>query len=138
MRGLLLIALVVSAPAFAATATFRYEAFVGAVRAGEAVVEIRTTKEGYEVRGRAKSKGLWETFSNWRARFSVAGVFGKKRPEPQRYYLMQRDDKKKREVVVQDGVLQYTKNGKKRPQRPAFPGTDVLTALFIGLPDRGS
>lgn len=131
MRGLLLIALAVSAPAFATTATFRYEAFVGAVRAGEAVVEIRTTKEGYEVRGRAKSKGLWEAISRWRARFSVAGIFGKKAPEPQRYYLFQKDDKKKREVTVQDGMLQYTKNGRQRPRRPAFPGADVLTALFI-------
>ncbi len=131
VKCLLMIGLLVaSAPVSATTATFRYEAFLGPVRAGEAVIEVETTAEGYEVRGRAKAQGLLETFGNWRARFSVACIFGKK-PETKSYYLFDKDDRKMRDITVQDGMLKYIKNGKMRSLRPALPGVDVLTTLFI-------
>ena len=34
-------------------------------------------------------------------------------------------------MKVRDGELHVTKNGRDRPIRPAYPGVDVLTALYI-------
>ena len=109
----------------------RYDAFLGSTRAG--VVKVALTRDGdrYAVRGEAKSKGLMETLKSLKARFSASGTLADGEPHPERYEYYQKDNSKERLISVRDGEVSYQKNGEVRPTRPALPGMDMVTALWV-------
>lgn len=126
-----------------ASVELRYQAFIAGAPAGRADVEVDVNETTYVVRGTARSEGLWDTFSKWRSSFRVMGWLSKRDVNPatdhelplnkgaQEYYYYERGSDKKREVMVRDGQLQVTKNGRVRPAVAALPGMDILTALFV-------
>ncbi len=116
----------------------RYEAYIAGINAGRARLRLRSAGAYYEVDGSARSKGLWEKLDKWRAKFGVHGQRLGRSLQPARFFSLQTTDKKRREVVVEDGVLRVTKNAKIREPRPALPGFDLLSALFFLPPCAGS
>lgn len=111
--------------------TLNYDAYMGNAKAGAAVIRLSKTDEGYEVSGTAQSLGLLESLKRWRARFASIGRYICGVPRMLSYRLLETDDRKRREVAIDNGELTEIKNGKRRPTRPALPGRDVLTALFV-------
>ncbi len=110
---------------------FRYQAFVGPAEAGEATVRLELSDTGYEVSGRAKAKGLVQLFSEWRTEFLVRGLMDKGKRLLQSFWYFERAPRKAREVKVENGELHVVKNGKPRAAKPAPPGDDMLSALFV-------
>ncbi len=117
------------------TLTLDYRAVVAGAPVGEARVTLALGDDGsYRVRGFARSNGWMRGFSGWRNRFWSSGhvVAGAITPERFRYH--EQDQDKDRRVLVQDGTLQVTKNGRQRPRRRAPDGPDLIAALFV-VPD---
>ena len=108
-----------------------YQAQVGEARAGRATLEVSMTGDQYRVVGDAQSEGLFESINPWRAQFFAEGGLTDRGPEMHRYYLYEQDDRKRREVTIENGMLRETKNDKPRRTRPPLPGPDILTALFV-------
>lgn len=107
-----------------------YEATVAGAPAGTATVAMARTDAGYRVAGQARATGLLDALSPWRASFWSAGVFVDGQPRPTEYRYIERGRDKRRDVTVRNGRLSVIKNNKRRPERPALAGHDVLTALF--------
>ncbi len=139
------------APPPAAT-LLRYDAFVGGAKVGEAQVHVIIDEGSYRIEGSARTRGLLDTFSNWRNRFSARGGLNSARGgldsarggkgeapggvgdqgiRPLSFSYLEKDRDRRREVLVQEGTLRVVKNGKVRPSRPAPAGFDVLTGLFV-------
>ncbi|MCZ6643832.1 MAG: DUF3108 domain-containing protein [Gammaproteobacteria bacterium] len=115
----------------AQAATFKYHAYIGGVKAGHATVHVNLDEESYEVSGSARAEGLVDALNSWYTRFSSTGRFVDGNAELIEYRYVEKGDHKRRDVTVRDGELRVIKNGKQRPLRPAFPGVDVLTALYV-------
>ena len=118
--------------------TLDYRAVVAGAAVGEARVALALGDDGrYRVRGFARSNGWMRGFTGWRNRFWSSGrvVAGAITPERFRYH--EQDQDKDRRVLVQDGALQVTKNGRQRPRRQAPDGPDLIAALFV-VPDCGA
>lgn len=109
----------------------QYEALLAGVKVGEATVVLGLGTENYEVSGIAVARGALEGFSDWRNEFRAAGAIVAGRAQPQLFSYLEVDRTKTREVVVRDGTLQVTKNGRARPPRPVPSGLDVLAGLFV-------
>ena len=121
-----------------AAALLRYDAFVGGAKVGEARIHVVIDGGSYQIQGSARTRGLLDTFSNWRNRFSARGGIAKARGGledrgilPLSFSYLEKDRDKRREVLVQEGTLRVVKNGKVRATRPAPAGFDVLTGLFV-------
>jgi len=116
-----------------------YEAYIAGINAGSAELmlqrsPLRSNSEDYQyhVEGTARSKGLWESFQQWRAEYSVTGqVAATTGVVPGHFYSLQTTPKKRREIHIRDGVLRETKNHKVRDPRPAQTGFDLLSAMFF-------
>ncbi len=122
----------------AAATLLRYDAFVGGAKVGEARVHVIIGEGSYQIQGSARTRGLLDTFSDWRNRFSARGDLNSARGgvgdqgiRPLSFSYLEKDRDKRREVLVQEGTLQVVKNGKVRPTRSAPAGFDVLTGLFV-------
>ena len=115
----------------AQAATFKYQAYIGGVRAGHAKINVDWNQDSYTVSGSARAEGLVEVFGSWHMRFVATGRFVAGIAELIEYRYVEKGDHKQRDVTVRDGELRVIKNGKERPPRPAFPGVDVLTAFYI-------
>ncbi len=115
----------------AQAATFEYQAYIGGLKAGHATVHVDLDQEFYEVSGSARAEGLVDALGSWYTKFSTTGKFVAGNAELIEYRYLEKGDHKRRDVSVRDGELRVIKNGKERPLRPAFPGVDVLTALYI-------
>lgn len=122
----------VAAQADAEPVTLRYLAYVAGSRVGEATVQVAVDGGRYQVSGSAHSDGVLQGFSDWRNRFSAEGVLAGTERRGESFDYTERDRDKVRHVLVRDGTLQVTKNGKRRPQRVAPPGPDLISALFVG------
>lgn len=109
----------------------RYDAFMGGSRAGQAVVQLSLDDIGYSISGRAKAQGLLAAFGDWRTNFRASGLIADAQKTLTEYHYTERATDKHRQVTVQDGTVSIVKNGRKRAKRPALPGMDVLTALFV-------
>ena len=129
----------------------RYEAFVAGIPAGEAIMQLQreppiqagASAYRYSVAGSARSTGLWESFQQWRAEYSVNGKVirtlaeGDKKTgvqitvSPGHFFSLQTTPRKRREIHIEDGILSETKNHKVRDPRPAQTGYDLLSALFF-------
>jgi len=114
----------------------RYAAYLGGVNIGFAEVKLSVNASTYRVAGTARTIGLWDRFQQWRARFRVDGTFKATEPAPLSFSSTQTTQRKQREILVTDGLLHVTKNHKQRSPRPALPGIDMLTALFLVEPCR--
>ena len=129
----------------AAATLLRYDAFVGGAKVGEARVHVIIDEGGYQIQGSARTRGLLDTFSNWRNRFCARGGLNSARGgkgeapggvgdqgiRPLSFSYLEKDRDRRREVLVQEGTLRVVKNGKVRPSRPAPAGFDVLTGFFV-------
>lgn len=129
----------------------KYEAFVAGIPAGEAVMQLqrdpldRTDVSAYQYRvaGTARSTGLWESFQQWRAEYSVDGTVTREVAEgnqerraqtmvlPGHFFSLQTTPRKRREIHIEDGILKETKNHKIRDPRPSQTGYDLFSALFF-------
>jgi len=126
-----------------ATATLKYEAYIAGIPSGEARLVLSrrdlaargAASFSYKVSGSARSKGLWESIQKWRAEYSVDGEVHQQTQGrvvlPGHFYSLQTTPKKRREIHIEDGVLNETKNNKVRDPRPAQTGYDLLSALFF-------
>lgn len=108
-----------------------YEASIAGAPAGVATVAIARSPQRYRIAGQARATGLLDAFNPWRARFWSTGDMIDSVPTPRTYRYVERGRDKRRDVTVDEGLLTVIKNGKQRPTRPALPGLDVLTALFV-------
>lgn len=114
-----------------AEVTLRYQAYVAGAPVGEATITVAVVDDHYQVVGDARSNGLLRGFSQWRNRFAAHGRLDDAGPQPITFSYAERDRRKTRDVAVRDGVLEQTKNGKRRPRRDAPSGSDVVSALFV-------
>ncbi|MCZ6619267.1 MAG: DUF3108 domain-containing protein [Gammaproteobacteria bacterium] len=112
-------------------ATFKYEAYIAGIKVGHATIHVDWNEDSYEVSGSAHTDGLVDTFGSWHTRFTATGKFVAGIAQLIEYRYIEKGDHKHRDVTVRDGELRVIKNGKDRGLRPAFPGVDVLTALYI-------
>lgn len=114
-----------------ADARLTYRGFVAGAPVGEATVTVAVVDGRYRVAGDARSNGVLIVFGNWRNRFSAEGRLQGTERHPEAFAYTESDRSKTRRVVVSDGELRVTKNGKLRPTRtaPAFP--DLISALFV-------
>ena len=115
----------------ATAATFKYQAYIAGVKAGRATIHVDRNQDSYTVSGSAKAEGLVDARGSWHTRFVATGKVVEGVAELTQYRYVEKGDHKRRDVTVRDGELRVIKNGKERPLRPAFPGVDVLTALYI-------
>ena len=127
-----LFASVWAAPAAASSLQLRYEAFVGVAHAGTITVQVDRSAQSYAVRGEARSKGLLEMLKDVRGWFGAKGLLSENgTPEAELYEYYQKDNSKERLITVAGDELRYVKNGEERPQQPAHPGLDLVTALWV-------
>lgn len=111
--------------------SLHYQAYVAGAPVGEASVDITVDNGRYQVSGDAVSNGWIKGFTSWRNRFGAEGNLSGPVADPAEFVYTETDRNKHRHVVVRDGKLQVTKNGRKRPQRPSPHGADVVSALFV-------
>jgi hypothetical protein len=112
--------------------TLRYQAFAAGAPVGEALVSVALGADGrYRVQGDARSNGWIKGFTKWRNRFSASGRYSGVEKEPAEFAYTESDRDKHRHVIVRDGTLQVTKNGRERPPRSSPSGPDVVSALFV-------
>lgn len=111
--------------------TLRYRAMVAGAPVGEAVVTVQLDGDRYLVEGDASSNGWLKSFTNWRNAFSARGRLDGRIPEPEEFSYTESDRDKSRHVVVRDGTMQVTKNGRERRPRRSPRGADVVSALFV-------
>lgn len=137
LRGSALLSaiLLAAAPAPAATpdgeVTLRYVASVAGAPVGEATVTVALQDGGYRVTGDARSNNWLQGFTDWRNEFEAAGRVDDGGPAPRRFGYLETDRDKSRHLVIEDGVVRVVKNGRQRPERPAAPFPDVVSALFV-------
>jgi len=111
--------------------TFRYQAYLAGTKAGTAIVHVEISDKTYHLSGSAKAQGILKWFGKWRSRFEVKGRIDGDELFLDEYRYVEREERKRRELSVRDGVLRVVKNGKPRRPRKALPGTDILTGLFV-------
>jgi len=112
-------------------ASLRYQAFVAGAQVGEAEVNVSVANGVYRVDGDARSNGWMKGFTRWRNRFSATGRIAGTGKEPAEFSYTESDRDKHRHVIVRDGTLQVTKNGRERPPRQSPDVPDVVSALFV-------
>jgi hypothetical protein len=117
----------------------QYEASIAGAPAGTATVamalspvatDLATTPMRYRLVGQAKAEGLLDAISPWKSNFWVSGLRTPQGIADLDYRYIEQGRNKQREVRVQNRTLRVVKNGRQRPERPALPGLDVLSALF--------
>ncbi len=113
------------------TLALKYKAYVAGASAGQAKLTVERLPTQFSVTGTARAEGLIEAFSPWRASFDASGNLADDQWQLARYHYVEKDHRKRREVTILNGEITEIKNGKQRPTRPALPGIDVLTALFV-------
>jgi hypothetical protein len=111
--------------------TLRYRAFVAGAPVGEAEVNVSVINGFYQIEGDARSNGWLKGFTRWRNRFAASGSVAGLVKEPAEFTYTESDRDKHRHVIVRDGTMQVTKNGKERPERPSPAAPDVVSALFV-------
>ena len=94
-------------------------------------MHVDISADDYSLSGTAKAQGILKWFGKWRSRFEVKGRIKGDELTLDEYRYVEREEHKRRELSVRDGVLRVIKNGKPRRPREALPGTDVLTSFFI-------
>ena len=115
----------------AGAVTLRYAAFLAGAPVGEAAVSVTVADGRYQVEGDARSNGWLKGFTRWRNRFAAQGQVDGPHREPAEFSYTETDSDKERHLIVRDGTMQVTKNGRRRPPRPAPAGPDVISALFV-------
>ena len=85
------------------------------------------------MRGRIRTRGVWDVLSPWNARFTVTGRIEDGEAAPEELVLREKDRRKDRTVRVAAGVLHQVKNGAERPERAAPAGVDLVSALWVTL-----
>ncbi len=105
--------------------------------ASEAAVSVALRDGVYHVSGDARSNGVLAGFSRWRNRFTARGRIDGMERRVTEFSYVEEDRDKSRRVVVREGELQVTKNGRQRPKRPAPGFPDVISALFVQPHCRG-
>lgn len=118
-------------PSLGYGATFHYQAFLAGLEVGTAQVEVALETPRYTVTGRARTRGAMEALSPWRARFEAVGRYAPEEVEGEWFGYRAEEPDRIRQVWVSDGVLREIRDGRRRDDRPAFPGADLLTALFV-------
>ncbi len=109
-----------------------YQAFIAGTRAGTAQVHIERDAGRYAVHGAIATQGLWHRLAPWRARFAVDGWLQGGLARPVQLGLQEWARRKERTIHVAKGTLRQLRNGRLRPQRPAPPGVDIVSALWAG------
>ncbi len=127
----IIVLLTLSFAAHAQSVVLKYDAFVGPAHAGVIVVEVEAEGGAYEVRGRARSKGLMEFFKETRGWFSVRGRLTPDGPQTDFYEYYDKDRERERYITVAGSDVTYVKNGQRRANEPRLPGSDLVTALWI-------
>ena len=74
MKWLILWMLVFVYPV-AQAATFKYQAYIGGVRAGHATINVDWNQDSYTVSGSARAEGLVKVLGSWHTRFVATGRF---------------------------------------------------------------
>ncbi len=111
--------------------TFKYQAYLAGAKVGTATVHVEISEDDYFLSGSAKAQGILRWFGKWRTRFEVKGRITGDELTLEEYRYVEREEHKRRELSIRDGVLRVIKNGKPRRPRKALPGTDVLTSFFV-------
>ncbi len=127
----------VYAAASEAALRLEYRGFVAGAPIGEAAVSVALRDGVYHVSGDARSNGVLAGFSRWRNRFTARGRIDGMERRVTEFSYVEEDRDKSRRVVVREGELQVTKNGRQRPKRPAPGFPDVISALFVQPHCRG-
>lgn len=109
-----------------------YQAFIAGAQAGTAHVHVEHTGQRYSVRGVISTQGLMERLSPWRSRFAVSGQMEGGRAHPAALGVQEWARRKERTIHVAHGKLRQLRNGRLRPERPAPPGVDLMSALWAG------
>jgi len=112
-------------------ATFHYQAFLAGLEVGTAQIEVELDLRRYTVTGRARSRGAMDALSPWRARFEAVGRYGPAAVAGEWFGYRAEEPDRIRQVWVSGGVLREIRDGQRRDDRQAFPGADLLTALFV-------
>jgi hypothetical protein len=118
------------APALHA-ATLHYEAFLGGLPVGDAIVVVQRADPVYRISGSASVTGVAHLLSDWRSRFYASGRLVDGAPYLEAYGYDERDGDKHRVLELRDGMVTTTKNGRPRARFPVLGGLDVLTAFFV-------
>ena len=108
-----------------------YRGVIAGADAGPAYVRIESDAERYEIRGMMRTHGVWNVLAPWNARFFVTGRIEDGRAVPETLVLHEKDRRKDRTIRVADGALRQLRNGRLRPERPAPPGVDLMSALWV-------
>ena len=109
-----------------------YQAFIAGTKAGTAHIHVEHGADGYAVRGDIATQGLWDRLAPWRSRFAVVGRVEDERVAPTELGVQEWARRKERTIHVAHGTLRQLRNGRLRPQRPAPPGVDLMSALWAG------
>jgi len=130
-RSSCLLALLILLSATGEAATLHYEAFLAGVRVGAATVTVDLNGQSYAIRGDASATGVAYLFSDWRSEFHAGGRIVNGHPQLLAYGYNEHERRKQRILVLEDGLIHMTKNGKPGAPVPVLDGLDVLTAFFI-------
>lgn len=120
-----------ASPTVSSATRFTYRAFLGGTPAGDVVVDVERDGDRYRVKGHAATTGFWRTIDDWSGDFSADGYVVDGEAVPDRYVLLEKSSRKEQHVVVSAGELFVTKNGKARTPKPAHPGIDLVSALWV-------
>jgi hypothetical protein len=104
---------------------------MGETKVGVAEVTINTNAAGYEIRGQARTVGMFDFLTKWRGWFKTAGRLVAGNPVADQYAVTQKNRKKKKEIYLEDGRVDYHKNGKYTRSMNALASLDLLSALFL-------
>lgn len=129
--ALLTLPALADATAQTTTTRYSYKAFLSGTLAGDVVVDVTRGAGVYTVKGRAATTGFWRAIDDWEGDFQVEGELAEGAAVPGRYVLLEKSSRKEQHVVVSDGELFVTKNGKVRKPKPAHPGLDLVSALWV-------
>jgi hypothetical protein len=121
----------ISSQAGAQELTLLYTASVAGAPVGEATVTVAVEDGRYRVTGDARSNNWLHAFTDWRNVFEADGLLADGARTASRFAYTETDRNKTRHLVMEDGVIRVTKNGRRRPERPAPPFLDVVSALFV-------
>lgn len=118
-------------PVGAGATTFGYDAYRGKTKVGTAEVTINTNDAGYEIRGEARTVGMFDFLTKWRGWFKTTGRLVAGKPVAEEYAVTQKDRKKKKEIYFEDGRINYRKDGKYARSIDPLASLDLLSALFL-------
>lgn len=130
MLRMLLLALLARA-AVAEPLTLHYRAYLAGAPIGDAAITVTVEEGAYRVEGSAASNGWLRGFTDWHNRFAASGTLDGVTRAATTFSYFERDGEDSRHVVVGDGRVRVTKNGKPRSETAAPPGMDVVSALFV-------